>query len=148
MIVKRGSPVPSYTPLAAASSCCSDAILPFLSLSSSRARARSFSAAASPPPPLTFLRAGPISMLRTRDVAVQVEFESKQTLKPVFHFIGSRVGSPGAFKLWVNCIQLVQPPPRRELQRARRLGRVARRRAGLALFTSRYFCSQNTVRFN
>jgi hypothetical protein len=42
-------------------------------------------------------------------VAVQVAFEAK-SLKPVYHvIIGSRVGSPGACKLWVNWIQRVQP---------------------------------------
>jgi hypothetical protein len=41
-------------------------------------------------------------------VAVQVESESKG-LKPVFHFIGYQGLKPGAFKLWGNCIQRVQP---------------------------------------
>jgi hypothetical protein len=42
------------------------------------------------------------------DVAAQVDpFESKG-LKSGLHLIGSMVGSPGAFKLWVNWIQLVQ----------------------------------------
>jgi hypothetical protein len=42
-----------------------------------------------------------------RSVAVQAEFESKG-LKPGFHLIGHLM-TPGGFKLWVNCIQLVQP---------------------------------------
>jgi hypothetical protein len=41
-------------------------------------------------------------------VAVQVEF-GKQILKPVSHFTGYQGLKPGAFKLWVNWIQLVQP---------------------------------------
>jgi hypothetical protein len=40
--------------------------------------------------------------LDLRDVVGQAEFET-QNLKPDFHFIVSRVGSPGAFKL---CVQL------------------------------------------
>jgi hypothetical protein len=35
-----------------------------------------------------------------------------QTLKPGYHFIGSRVGSPGGLKIWVSWIQPVQAPPR------------------------------------
>jgi hypothetical protein len=42
--------------------------------------------------------------------AVQVAFENPNFVKPAFHFIGSRVGKPGAFELWVNWIrELVQP---------------------------------------
>jgi hypothetical protein len=40
-------------------------------------------------------------------VAVQVEFESKKGLKPVFHFIDPRIGTRRFQALWVNCIQLV-----------------------------------------
>jgi hypothetical protein len=43
----------------------------------------------------------------------QVEFEkAKFETETDCHFIGSRVESPGGFKLWVSWIQLVQPPPR------------------------------------
>jgi hypothetical protein len=45
-----------------------------------------------------------------RVVAVQVAFEKAKGLKPGYHVSGSRLGSPGAFKLWViHWTQLVQP---------------------------------------
>jgi hypothetical protein len=53
----------------------------------------------------------------THTVAVQVAFE-RQTLKPFFHFIGSRVETTwvrGAFQLrdsvWVRGSQRAPPPP-------------------------------------
>jgi hypothetical protein len=46
-------------------------------------------------------------VLVARGVAVQVAFESK-VLKPGNHLIGSGL-KPGAFKLWVNWIQLALP---------------------------------------
>jgi hypothetical protein len=44
--------------------------------------------------------------------SVQDEFESKG-LKPVFHFTGSRVGSPGAFKRYGSTGFNVYSPNRR-----------------------------------
>jgi hypothetical protein len=41
--------------------------------------------------------------------AVQVEFVSKQILKPGYHVSGSRVETRRFQALWVNCIQLVKP---------------------------------------
>ena len=39
-------------------------------------------------------------------------------MKPGYHFIGSRVGSPGAFKLWVSTgFDLYTAPPRSEAAR-------------------------------
>jgi hypothetical protein len=42
--------------------------------------------------------------------AQQVAFVKSKGLKPVFHFIGARIGSPGTFQAtWVNWIELAQP---------------------------------------
>jgi hypothetical protein len=99
-----------------------------------------------PPPPAPSPWETPPPARPTRSGA-QVYPCGKQTLKPGFHFIGSRVETrrfhkrlvgvptganfetkksrwvkgqaqglnPGGFKLWVNCIQPVQPPPHCEL---------------------------------
>jgi hypothetical protein len=61
-----------------------------------------------------------VDLKQRRGVAVQVAFVKSKGLKPFFHFTGSRVGSPGAFTLLVNCIQLVQPHLRHVLPLARR----------------------------
>ena len=53
-----------------------------------------------------------------RDVAAQVAFESN-VLKPGYHLIGSR-SKPGAFKLWVNWIQLAMPHHEGDEQREHR----------------------------
>jgi hypothetical protein len=42
-----------------------------------------------------------------RGVAVHVAFE-RHVLKPGYHLIGNHL-KPGAFKLWVNCIQRAEP---------------------------------------
>jgi hypothetical protein len=51
-----------------------------------------------------------------------------------FHFVGSGVEIRGAFKLWVNWIQLVQPPT----AAARRRARLAI--TGLVMLPPRYGC--------
>jgi hypothetical protein len=53
------------------------------------------------------------STLFSLGAAVQVDPFERQSLKPEQHFIGSRVGSPGAFKLRVSTeFNLYSPPPR------------------------------------
>jgi hypothetical protein len=61
----------------------------------------------------------------TRAVAVQVECESKG-LKPGYHISGSRVGSPGAFKLWCQLDSTCTAPPSPSARRRARRGPRAR----------------------
>jgi hypothetical protein len=84
----------------------------------------------------------PLQRLAVRAVAVQVAFE-RQTLKPVFHFIGAWVETtwvPGAFQLWVRGSQ--RAPPHRGALNEVHLVNHRRRAVGVAQSRSRVYQRQ------